>query len=53
MRANFDLHAGALKQIALAGLAAAWLDDDIKQAWLAEWSAEIDGLIESELTSRA
>jgi adenosine deaminase len=50
---NFDLTPGALKQIALAGLAAAWLDAETKQAWEAEWSAEIDGLIESELTSRA
>jgi adenosine deaminase len=50
---NFDLTPDALKQIALAGLAAAWLDAETKQAWEAEWSAEIDGLIQSELTSRA
>jgi adenosine deaminase len=48
---NFDLSPGALKQIALAGLAASWLEDGTKQAWLVEWSQEIDRLMESELSS--
>jgi hypothetical protein len=42
-----------LKQIALAGLAASWLEDGAKQAWISEWSAEIDRLMEAELTSQA
>ena len=46
---NFELSPEALKKIALAGLAAAWLDDEIKQAWMSEWSAEIDGLMKTEL----
>jgi adenosine deaminase len=50
---NFDLSPEALKQIALAGLAASWLEDGVKQAWMSEWSAEIDRLIETELTSQA
>jgi adenosine deaminase len=47
---NFGLSPQALKKIALAGLAAAWLDEEIKQAWMSDWSAEIDGLIKTELT---
>ncbi|MES0068582.1 adenosine deaminase [Mesorhizobium sp. M0074] len=47
---NLALGPPALKRIALAGLSAAWLDDDIKQAWLADWSAEIDRLMETELS---
>ncbi|MER9900551.1 adenosine deaminase [Mesorhizobium sp. M0130] len=47
---NFALGPPALKQIALAGVSAAWLDDDIKQAWLADWSAEIDRLMDTELS---
>jgi adenosine deaminase len=50
---NFDLSPEALKQIALAGLAASWLEDGVKQAWISEWSAEIDRLMEAELTSQA
>lgn len=46
---NFGLSPEALKKIALAGLAAAWLDDDTKRAWMSEWSAEIDGLMKTEL----
>ena len=46
---NFALQPATMKKIALAGLSAAWLDDDLKQAWLADWSAEIDRLIETEL----
>ena len=45
---NFALPPAALKRIALAGLDAAWLDDGVKQAWLADWSAEIDDLIAEE-----
>jgi adenosine deaminase len=50
---NFELSPEALKQIALAGLAASWLDDGVKQAWMSEWSAEIDRLMGTELTSQA
>jgi adenosine deaminase len=46
---NFGLSPQALKTIALAGLQAAWLDDGVKQAWIADWSAEIDRLIDTEL----
>jgi adenosine deaminase len=46
---NFGLSAETLRKIALAGLAGAWLDDETKQAWMSEWSAEIDGLMKSEL----
>ncbi|MER9214087.1 adenosine deaminase [Mesorhizobium sp. M0663] len=46
---HFNLSPAKLKQIALAGLSAAWLDDSVKQAWLADWSTEIDRLIETEL----
>jgi adenosine deaminase len=45
---NFALPPAGLKRIALAGLEAAWLEDDVKRVWLAEWSAEIDGLIAEE-----
>ncbi len=47
---NFDLAPETLKGIALAGLAAAWLDDDVKRAWMSDWSAEIDRLIETEFS---
>jgi len=47
---SFDLAPETLKKIALAGLAAAWLDDDVKQAWISDWSAEIDGLMKTELS---
>lgn len=46
---NFALSPEALKKIALAGLEAAWLDNETKQAWMSEWSAEIDGLLKTEL----
>jgi adenosine deaminase len=46
---NFGLSPQTLKQMALAGVAASWLGDATKQAMIAEWSAEIDGLIASEL----
>ncbi len=36
-----------LKEISLNGIRAAWLDDDVKRAMLAAWSAEIDGLMET------
>jgi len=48
---NFGLDAQAMKTIALEGLAATWMDDAEKQAMLAEWSTEIDGLIASEATT--
>ena len=47
---NFALSPEMLKKIALAGLAAAWLDDDVKQAWMSEWPAEIDRLMETQLS---
>jgi adenosine deaminase len=47
---NFDLAPETLKKITLAGLAAAWLDDDVKQAWMSDWSGEIDGLMKTELS---
>lgn len=34
-----------LKNCALNAIRASWLDDSVKTAWLAEWAAEIDGLI--------
>jgi adenosine deaminase len=48
---DFGLSPQKLKELALAGLAASWLDDGTKQAWLTEWSQEIDRLMASELTS--
>ena len=36
-----------LKELALNGLRASWLELDTKAAWLAAWSAEIDQLIAS------
>jgi adenosine deaminase len=48
---NFGLSPEFLKTIALASLAAAWLDDETKNAWMASWSAEIDGLIDAEIAS--
>lgn len=45
---NFALSPEALKTIALAGLGAAWLDTETKQAWMSEWSAEIDRLMKTE-----
>jgi adenosine deaminase len=47
---NFGLSPQTLKQMVLAGVASSWLDDQSKQAMIAEWSAEIDQLIASELT---
>lgn len=46
---NFALSPQTLKAMAMASLAASWLDDATKQAWSADWSAEIDRLIQSEL----
>ena len=34
-----------IKEFALNGIDAAWLDDTTKQGWRREWAAEIDGLI--------
>ena len=45
---NFGLSSQDLKKIALAGLAASWLDAETKQAWMTDWSTEIDGLIGAE-----
>jgi adenosine deaminase len=42
---NFGLSRRALGTLALAGLRAAWLDEDVKTARLAAWSAEIDALL--------
>jgi len=50
---NFGLSPAQLKQIALAGLGASWLDAGTKQAWMSDWSAEIDALIASELAPQA
>ena len=50
---NFGLSPVRLKEVALAGLDASWLDAETKRTWMSEWSAEIDGLITSELTSQA
>jgi adenosine deaminase len=36
-----------LKEISLNGIRASWLDESEKQALLAQWSAEIDGLIDA------
>lgn len=46
---KFGLSRDQVKKLALASLAATWLDDATKQAWAEEWSTEIDRLIESEL----
>lgn len=46
---NFGLSSAKLKAMALAGLAASWLDAETKAAWGAEWSTEIDALMETEL----
>lgn len=45
---NFGLSKQQLKQIALAGLKASWMDEDTKAKWLTEWSDEIDGLIAAQ-----
>jgi adenosine deaminase len=42
---NFALSPAALGQIALAGLGAAWLDEETRRDWTAAWSAEIDDLV--------
>jgi len=50
---NFGLDAERMKTIALDGLAASWLDDATRAAWMADWTAEIDGLMQTELTAKA
>jgi adenosine deaminase len=49
---NFDLSPQALGRIALAGLAASWLDPETKRNWTAAWSTEIDQLV-SDYASQA
>jgi len=39
------MDAPMLKKCALDSIRASWLDDGTKRAWLADWSAEIDGLM--------
>jgi adenosine deaminase len=34
-----------LGDVALNGLRASWLDDTTKRSWIAEWGAEIDGML--------
>jgi len=42
---NMGLSGKQIKEIALNGIRASWLDEATKRSWLAQWSAEIDQLI--------